>query len=139
MRVRWLLALALLGGASAWSGSAQAGAGVTDATQESFAPIIAGEERVLTGEVVAVWCVLGEGSFGIGRSYANKARNCIRLGSPIALKVGPVFYLVTNDDRAMTARLTDWAGHLVMARGTITRQDGHLGISIAHVERTRPP
>ena len=116
-----------------------AGARVAGAEKPAAAATSPVEERVLSGEVVAVWCYLGEGSFGTGRSNAEKARNCIRLGSPIALKVGKALYLVAGGDPAITARLTDWVGHMVRARGIITRQEGYPRIAIAHMERAIPP
>ena len=100
---------------------------------------VLGEERTLTGEVVAVFCSLIEGGFGTGREQAVGAQNCIRRGSPIAIKVGNRFYIVpVSDQDALKNRLTQLAGQQVTARGIVTLRDGQLFMAISHVERAKP-
>lgn len=101
--------------------------------------VVLNEEQTLTGEVVAVFCYLIEGGFGTGREQAAGAQNCIRRGSPIAIKVGNQFYVVPVSDRdALKNRLTQLAGQQVTARGIVTRRDGQLFMAISHVERAKP-
>lgn len=66
----------------------------------------------------------------------TKAKNCIRLGSPIAIKVGEQWYLVDVPDHSeVKNRLTNLAGHRVTVRGTVTEQNGRPAIAISQVDR----
>ena len=94
-------------------------------------------EDTLTGEIVALWCHLIEGSFGTGLENSAKQVNCIYRGSPIAIKVGKTFYVVSTDDPTLKARLTNWAGRQVTVRGTVTQRDGHPFIAVSSVERAK--
>lgn len=91
---------------------------------------------MITGEVTAVWCYVREGSFGVGKANATKAKHCIRLGSPIAINTGEQWYLADAGDRlALKYRLTDLAGYQVTVRGTVTDRNGQQVIAVTHVER----
>jgi hypothetical protein len=95
----------------------------------------ASQETTLTGEVVALWCLLREGGFGTGRENHSKQVNCIQLGSPIAIRAGETFYVASAEDRAIKSRLTNLAGHRVLVRGTLTEHDSQSFIAVSHIER----
>ena len=96
-----------------------------------------GAEYILTGQVVAVWCHLREGVFGTGKRNNSKQMNCIRLGSPIAIKVGKTFYLVSCHDSHVKSTLTSWAGYQVTVRGVVTEEAGQPTIAVSHIERAK--
>ena len=87
--------------------------------------------------MVALWCLLREGSFGTGLSNHSKQVNCIRRGSPITLTVGEIAYLISTEDRAIKNQLTNWAGSQVTVRGTVTRHDGRCFVAVSHAERAK--
>lgn len=96
-----------------------------------------GAEHLLTGQVVAVWCHLREGVFGTGKLNNSKQMNCIRLGSPIAIKVGKTFYLTSCHDSQVKRKLAGWAGYQVTVRGIVTEEAGQPTIAISHIERAK--
>ena len=95
------------------------------------------EEQVLTGQIVAAWCYLREGTFGTGRLNNTKQINCIRMGSPIALKVNETFYLISCGDEKIKSKLTIWAGYQVTVRGILTEKDNQPTIVVSHAQRTK--
>lgn len=92
--------------------------------------------ETLKGEVVALWCCLIEGT--TGRASTSGARNCLRLGSPVAIKVGPTLYVVANQDRDLRNRLASWIGQQVEARGMTGSQKGQKTITISSIDRIKP-
>ena len=120
-----LVAAALL-----WGGPALPGR-----TDEPKAP----DERTLTGEVVAVWCYLAEGSWGTGPANAEGARRCIRLGSPIALRTRErEWYLLSlpADRPSLKAKLMSLAGHQVTVTGQVLEGASHPTMVLSNVKRT---
>ncbi len=95
------------------------------------------QEHTLTGELIAMWCLMREGSFGTGLQNQSAQINCIRLGSPVAIKVGDALYLVSTTDRKLKNRLMHFVGHKVTVRGTVTPQRDQSLIAISSVERTK--
>jgi len=95
-----------------------------------------GEQTSLSGEVVAAWCYLIEGK--TGRYNASSGRNCFRLGSPAAIRVGDVLYIVKNEDRDLKSRLVSWAGHQVVAQGIVGSEKGQRTIQLSSIERAKP-
>ena len=94
------------------------------------------DEQTLIGEVASLWCYVYGMNIGTSRSNASGQMNCIRWGSPIAIKVGKQFYVVSDPDTALRNRLMLLAGSKVSARGTLTKDDdGRLAIRLSHVER----
>ena len=96
-----------------------------------------GEEQTLAGEVVALWCFLREGSFGTGRLNNTKQINCIRLGSPILIKVGEIYYTALAEEPALKNRLTALAGGQVTVRGKVVEQNGQPLLAISSVARAK--
>ena len=96
-----------------------------------------GEEQTLAGEVVALWCFLREGSFGTGRLNNTKQINCIRLGSPILIKVGEIYYTALVEEPALKNRLTALAGGQVTVRGKVVEQNGQPLLAISYVARAK--
>ena len=122
----WIVAIGVAGsGGSLWATEAH--------VSERTAP----PEETLTGEVVALWCLLREGSFGTGRSNHAAQVHCIRLGSPIALKVGATFYLIATEDRRLRDRLTSLAGDQVTMQGMVEKHSGYAVITLSRVERVK--
>ena len=123
---RWgplaVLATVLMGTGLAWS-------------DEPHGPHVDDQEQMLTGEVVAVWCLIREGSGGIGMRNAAKQMNCINLGSPIALMVGHALYTAVTSDPEIRNLLTVWAGHQVTVHGSVSVENGQPIILVSHVER----
>jgi hypothetical protein len=113
--------------------------GASAEASDAGIPSQSAREQFLTGQVIAVWCHLREGMFGTGKLNNNKQINCIRLGSPIAIKVDKTFYLVSCQDQKLKSKLTTWAGYKVTVRGVITEEDHHPTIKVSHIERTRVP
>ena len=95
------------------------------------------EERGWTGEVVAMWCLLREGAFGIGRLNENRQRNCILRGSPIALKVDRTFYTISPESEDVKNRLATLAGYKVTVRGSVTTLNSRPIILVSYVERAK--
>ena len=94
------------------------------------------EEQTLVGEVAALWCYVYGMNIGTSRSNASGQMNCVRWGSPIAIKVGKQFYVVSEPDTALRNRLMLLAGSLVSARGTVIKgANGRFSIRLSHVER----
>ena len=95
-----------------------------------------GEEQVLTGEVVDVFCYLSHGKEGLGKGHADCAQKCIKSGLPVAIKVGDQLYLAAMDshDPANKA-LADLAGEQVTVHGKVLEGDGQHLISITKVEK----
>jgi hypothetical protein len=95
------------------------------------------EEQALTGEVVALWCLVREGSFGTGKLNNAKQVVCIQRGSPIAIKVGTRLYLVAIEDHVLKDRLTAWAGYRVTAHGHVSMRNGQPSFAVSSVQRAK--
>ena len=97
----------------------------------------AADEQTLTGQLIAAWCVLNEGSLCLNKNYKSAARNCIRMGSPMALLVGEgntVYHLATPAP-ALKHQLANWVNAQVTVRGKVTLRNGKHYIVVSHAER----
>ncbi len=115
-----------------------AGAGVLAAEESPRTILVLEEKATLTGEVVAMWCHLREGVFGTGPMNNTRGRNCIRLGSPVAIKVGKALHSIAADDSAVKDLLGHWSGYEVTVRGPKILQDGRPVLLATSVERAKP-
>lgn len=86
----------------------------------------------IRGEVVDVQCALEKGDAGRGDAHAACAMSCARDGQPMAILTDDAIYLIAGDYTAnKNAKLLDFAGRRVEAKGTIDEADGRKSINVA--------
>lgn len=96
------------------------------------APVRAADVTTVKGEVVDVECAVTKGPAGKGESHAACAMSCARTGAPMALLTADALYLIDGSFTAdSNAKLLDFVGRAVEAKGTITERDGKLHINVA--------
>ena len=109
---------------------------LSDGCFASVAPKKTSEpDQIFTGRIVAVWCYLREGSYGIDRQNDNMIRNCILRGSPVAIKTDKDVFLVQGADEEVQNKLMILGGHNVRINGHFESLDGHATLSVQDVKR----
>ena len=93
-------------------------------------------EQTLTGEVVPVWHRFTGGD-SVCCVFDPSSVQAIRLGSPVAIKVGPSLYVVSKEDRVTKNQLMRWAGRRVTVQGAVIGGRRQAYIRVSHVERAR--
>lgn len=105
---------------------------VTLALLAPAAPVHAAAVTTVKGEVVDLECAVTKGPAGKAQSHAACAMSCARTGAPMALLTPDALYLIDGSFTADgNAKLLDFVGRAVEAKGTITERDGKLHINVA--------
>ena len=94
----------------------------------------------VTGEVVDLECSLGKGDGGRGEAHAACAMTCARRGNQMAILTADAVYLVDGDYTASrNAKLLDFVGRKVDAKGSVSERDGTQRITVASMALVKEP
>jgi hypothetical protein len=94
----------------------------------------------VTGEVVDLECSLAKGDGGRGEAHAACAMTCARRGNQMAILTADAVYLVDGDYTAnRNAKLLDFVGRKVDAKGSVSERDGTLRITVASMAVVKKP
>lgn len=87
------------------------------------------------GEVVDLQCALEKGDAGRGTAHAACTLSCAKDGGPMAILTDDAIYLISGDYTAnKNAKLLDFVGRRVEAKGTIGDADGRKTINVAAMQ-----
>jgi hypothetical protein len=90
------------------------------------------ENRTIRGEVVAPGCAADAAPDAPPESPAARTMRCARRGDPMAILTSDGQYLVEGDYTANNnAKLLDFVGKPVEAKGNVTESEGRKAINIA--------
>ena len=99
----------------------------------------AAENRTVRGEVVAPWCAATDAPDAPRESPAARTMRCARRGDPMAIQTSDGLYLVAGDYTAnRNAKLLDFVGKPVEAKGNVTDTEGTKTINVAAMIVTKP-
>lgn len=94
--------------------------------------VTAAENRTIRGDVVAPGCAVDVPPDTPGESPAARTMRCARRGDQMAIQTSDGLYLVEGDYAANNnAKLLDFVGKPVEAKGNVTERDGTKTINIA--------
>jgi hypothetical protein len=97
------------------------------------------ENRTVRGEVVAPGCAADDAPDAPRESPAARIMRCARRGDQMAIQTSDELYLVEGDYAANSnAKLLDFVGKPVEAKGNVTEKDGRKAINIAAMIVAKP-
>lgn len=93
---------------------------------------LAADVKTFKGEVVDRACALDKGAASRGESHAACAMTCAKNGDAMVFVTDDAVYVVEGSYTAdRNAKLLDFIGKKVEAKGTLTDRDGAVFINIA--------
>lgn len=94
---------------------------------------------VVTGQVVDLECARQSDTECRGEANARRIMDTAREGKPMAILAADAVYLIEGDYTANTnAKLLDFAGRQVEAKGTVRDDNGTLHINVAAMMVLKP-
>ncbi len=98
------------------------------------------QTRTVTGEVVDMECSLSRGASGRGEAHGACAMDCARRGNQLAILTDDAVYVIRGDYTANNnAKLLDFVGRRVDARGHVEDADGKRTITVASMAQVKEP
>jgi hypothetical protein len=95
-------------------------------------PVRAADVSIVRGEVMHLECPLGKGDTGRGERHAACAMTSARNGEPMVLLTDEAVLIIEGSYVAeKNAKLLDFVGRRVEAKGTVTERDGRKYLNIA--------
>jgi len=92
----------------------------------------AADVSIVRGEVMHLECPLGKGDTGRGERHAACAMTSARNGEPMVLLTDEAVLIIEGSYVAeKNAKLLDFVGRRVEAKGTVTERDGRKYLNIA--------
>ncbi len=98
-----------------------------------------GDNIILKGEVVDLWCYLKDGSHG--PDHKECAQACAKAGNPIGLVIntGAIYLLLSSKEhQSVRDELLDKLGTMVMVEGQVYKRTGMTAVYITNVTPYRP-
>ena len=97
------------------------------------------QTRTVTGEVVDMECSLSRGASGRGEAHGACAMDCARRGNQLAILTDDAVYVIRGDYTANSnAKLLDFVGRRVDAKGHVEDADGKRTITVASMAIAKP-
>lgn len=95
-------------------------------------PASAADVSIVRGEVMHLTCPLGKDDSGRGERHAACAMTSARNGEPMVLITDEAVLIIEGSYVAeKNAKLLDFVGRLVEAKGTVTERDGRKYVNVA--------
>lgn len=93
------------------------------------------ETKTITGGLIDTKCHTKMGAKAMAESHADCAQTCAKNGAPMAVVTDDAIYHVVGDFTANNnAKLVDFAGKKVQARGNVVEKDGKMTIELSMIQ-----
>jgi len=101
----------------------------------AFGPGLSAETKTITGSLIDTKCHTKMGEKAMADGHAECAQKCAKAGAPLAVVTDSGIYHVVGDWTAdNNAKLVDFAGKKVQARGDVQEKDGKTTINLSMIQ-----